>query len=151
MIIFVWCVGAFMRIFNLLLFENVSDTPELGKYMCTYILDKMRGEELSVSLLLDPKCAKVCTEPEISQSQNLPTTARLIETIAAFKKGMELSPEQACMCSTRNTLCHRITDQSTNQSKSTGHAFICEVIHTKGVDIMCTGQYVVTERPGVAC
>ena len=59
------------------------------------ILDKIRGEQLSISLLFDPRCARRSTEAQHPQSQNIPSATGLKETITAFKKDMELSPDQA--------------------------------------------------------
>ncbi len=59
------------------------------------LLDTIRGEQLSISLLFNPICAHTSTEPQHPQSQNIPSATGLKATITAFKKDMELSPEQA--------------------------------------------------------
>ena len=59
------------------------------------LLDKIRGEQLSISLLFDPRCACKSTEAQHPQSQNIPSATGLKKTITAFKKDMELSPDQA--------------------------------------------------------
>jgi len=66
------------------------------------LLDKVRGEQLGISLLFDSHFCSSAVEPQTS-SHNLPSTQCLQETVRAFKNSLQLSPEKAheIECSTR--------------------------------------------------
>ena len=56
-------------------------------------LDKVRGEQLGISLLFDPHFRQGSVyQPS---SQHIPDTSTLSKTIAAFKKSLEINDEKA--------------------------------------------------------
>ena len=57
-------------------------------------LNKMQGEQLGISLLLDEHFSKAASSSEPS-SHHIPDTPHLLETITAFKKSLEIDDEKA--------------------------------------------------------
>ena len=67
--------------------STMSRLPEL--------VDKLRGEQLCISLLFDSQCRRVNLETsQQPSSHNIPDATDLKETIAAFKRSLEVSPER---------------------------------------------------------
>ena len=64
-------------------------------------LDKVRGEQLGISLLLDSYFCPSSVEPQACHS--IPSTQNLQETVKAFKSSLQVSPEKAreIECNTR--------------------------------------------------
>ena len=60
------------------------------------LLDKVRGEQLGISLLLDPNYRQRSVESVQEPSSHcIPTKASLMETIAAFKRSLQISDDKA--------------------------------------------------------
>ena len=61
------------------------------------LLQKVKGEQLCVSLLLDSSCChgENSTIPAQTSSPHLPDTASLLDTVAAFKSSLKISEDQA--------------------------------------------------------
>ena len=64
-------------------------------------LDKVKGEQLGISLLLDSHFCRSTVEQQTSHS--IPSTQDLQETVRAFKTSLQVSPEKAreIECNTR--------------------------------------------------
>lgn len=61
------------------------------------LLDKLRGEQLRVSLLLDSQCQRTNTEAsQQPSSHSVPDAASLKETTEAFKQSIQVSDARAC-------------------------------------------------------
>ena len=59
------------------------------------LLDSLRGQQLCVSLLFDPKCARSLTnEPTAVSDYQLPSVSELKKTIIEFKKALQVSDAQ---------------------------------------------------------
>ena len=61
------------------------------------LLQKVKGEHLCVSLLLDSSCChwEDSTIPAQTSSPSLPDTASLLDTVAAFKSSLKITEDQA--------------------------------------------------------
>ena len=57
------------------------------------LLDKVRGEQLGISFLLDSSFRE--GSPKMPASYHMPDSSKLCETISAFKKTLEMSDDKA--------------------------------------------------------
>ena len=68
----------------------------LGRSRIPELLDKIKGEQLGVSLLIDRSYCQASIESvQEPSSHSMPTTANLMEGITAFKRSLEISEDKA--------------------------------------------------------
>ena len=68
----------------------------LGRSRIPELLDKIKGEQLGVSLLIDRSYCQASIESvQEPSSHSMPTTANLMEGITAFKRSLEISDDKA--------------------------------------------------------
>ena len=98
------------------------------------LLDKVRGEQLGISLLLGPNYRQRSVESVQEPSSNcIPTKASLMKTIAAFKRSLQINDDKAREIE-RNTCEQRLSSLwfSVRQYRITSVFTIWERSYPKG-------------------